>query len=36
MESAGCRGTPLNNIQNRLITQLQILWLQESLLRQRP
>lgn len=36
MESAGCRGTPLNNIQNGLITQLRILWLQEPLLLRRP
>ena len=34
MESAGCRSTPLNNIQNGLITQLRILWQQE--LRRRP
>lgn len=36
MESAGCRGTPLNNIQNGPITQLWILWQQEPLLRRRP
>ena len=33
MESAGCRGTPLNNIQNGLITQLRILWQPELLRR---